>query len=745
MGKKQSRTPSSSTTSSSGASRTPSPVEHAHDTLGNQGVLDRMSGDPAADVFDTATSGAGSSIPYASEMEDAFGRSFAGIDAHTGQAGAMRAIGAKAAASGSSVAFADAHPSRETVAEELAHVVQGEGGASGTGVSNASHPAELEAKAIAKNVAGGGAAGPINRPASGASVFRLADTSHVGGNYEQAITLPRAGGSEVEPGEAGYSDAMLDATSYVAEAMVADGMYSDLQMSNVLPNFSRIDNQLEIRAASKQHYIEERDGTNDFILFHHPGIAQMVNQPMIDWHDTFIPTLERHRQQTQERFDQFNAWVPRANQYFTTGARLEAQLQMIGCTSAEETAAMLRYGLEDAGQVRAAARDDEVAGGSSAAIDVPQPNETVTSSTERCQQKAMEMNTAYIRWQGQVSLATRRSAINAEGNDERARLSEIEQIKQTISQIGATVDLTMAVMAGAPKMINNVGGALQHGEAYVNAVRNNRDILNGGNGHHNPTYITNDSDGNMVIRNVQTGQDRNALTGERSDMGAAPSVTIPGIPTSAQDILNTLTDWVYADEVRALNSALAQISTRAGAVETVMGELNLRAACDGLRDTINAYAVEAQQLQRAAQQRRLEYLNLGVQLDNYARQSETMQEEGLAPGEGAERYATIMSLTASVREMLLVGRSAKSMIYTPAQFEEWFLTMKAQREVDPPGSYMRQFSVGEVETARANEIFGQLSQYHGTLENGEETWGEVDATAASVFDQMNAGPDSGAY
>lgn len=60
-------------------------------------------------------------------MERAFGRSFADVEAVTGARDVNVALGAEAVTDGRRIAFRDEHPRTETVAHELAHVVQADG------------------------------------------------------------------------------------------------------------------------------------------------------------------------------------------------------------------------------------------------------------------------------------------------------------------------------------------------------------------------------------------------------------------------------------------------------------------------------------------------------------------------------------------------------------------------------------------------------------------------------------------
>jgi len=110
-------------------------------------------------------------------MEGAFGQDFSGVQAHTGKAGPLADIGARAAASGEQVAFAGAAPDRRLVAHELTHVVQQRGGGAGgvrldaalTGLGDA---VEVEADRVADRVAAGGLAGSVSAQGAGASIAR---------------------------------------------------------------------------------------------------------------------------------------------------------------------------------------------------------------------------------------------------------------------------------------------------------------------------------------------------------------------------------------------------------------------------------------------------------------------------------------------------------------------------------------------------------------------------------------------
>jgi nucleoid-associated protein YgaU len=132
-------------------------------------IMRHASGAPAAapegaaarSAFSAATSGAGSEVPFRSEMERSFGEDFSGVRAHLGGSSrdGLDALGANAAAHGDAIAFGTATPDRALVAHELTHVVQQRRGGAGvqnkSAVSEPGDHAEREADDVARRVVAG--------------------------------------------------------------------------------------------------------------------------------------------------------------------------------------------------------------------------------------------------------------------------------------------------------------------------------------------------------------------------------------------------------------------------------------------------------------------------------------------------------------------------------------------------------------------------------------------------------------
>jgi outer membrane protein OmpA-like peptidoglycan-associated protein len=106
-------------------------------------------------AFAAATSGAASDVPYVDHLQSTFGADFSQVQAYKGQTEAMDSVSARAMTDGQKIAFRDPSPDRETVAHELAHVVQHQRAGSTGGINGSmkhSQPgdaAEREADAAA--------------------------------------------------------------------------------------------------------------------------------------------------------------------------------------------------------------------------------------------------------------------------------------------------------------------------------------------------------------------------------------------------------------------------------------------------------------------------------------------------------------------------------------------------------------------------------------------------------------------
>ena len=173
---------------------------------------------PAApgEAFASAAGGTRSALPHRAQMESAFGQSFAGVEAHVGTPEAqvgLSSLGARAAAFGETVAFADSNPDTHLVAHELAHVVQARNGGGGvqaksaTAVSQPGDASELAADRAADAVVRGEPVPDVGT-ASGVTLHRSTVTTNGGAFNNDAMYSGVSGTGAV--GERVGANIMID-------------------------------------------------------------------------------------------------------------------------------------------------------------------------------------------------------------------------------------------------------------------------------------------------------------------------------------------------------------------------------------------------------------------------------------------------------------------------------------------------------------------------------------------------------
>ena len=152
------------------------------------------------DAFAHATSGRGSSLPMLAQVEAAFGVGLGGVAAHVGTPEAregLDALGARAAAFGDAVAFADTSPDLHLVAHEVAHVVQHRNGGGGVqaravDVSQPGEAAEVAADRAADAVVRGEPVPDVGT--AGALTLHRASVTTNGGTFTDSnINLNHTG------------------------------------------------------------------------------------------------------------------------------------------------------------------------------------------------------------------------------------------------------------------------------------------------------------------------------------------------------------------------------------------------------------------------------------------------------------------------------------------------------------------------------------------------------------------------
>lgn len=564
---------------------------------------------------------------------------------------------------------------------------------------------------------------------------RSSGAQHVGGDPGSVTFLSRPGGGLGEtlaPGEGGYSRQMLSETSAAADALA--GNYEEMLITNVSPNFEGLDRQIQVRAREEQHFREEASS-----FFNIPSVTRTYNRAG-DWCQNHMNTIENDRREEDTKLQAYNAWVPRANSFYTSLTRLDAMQDMLGVSDPRAMATALTDGLRQAQEVGQRAQLAHDMGRGTETLDVPAVDTTIVGMSNETTQAAREMNTAYLGFQ-QNLLTQRIEATRQEGATDEARLQEINQIKQFARNVGQTIDISMAVVSGAPSAIATASTTVARAEASLNAFRNRRQIMAGQRPTRNPTYLTTNERGEMIVRNVQTGMDRPAGGGEQTP---SPESSF-SLPTSVSDLLGGLTDFIYASEVREINGRLEQIKSRIESSRYAQDMATITERIQRYQNSLNNFALKCTELQRRMAQRRQDYLEFGIQLDNFARQDQASRQAGQAPGQGEERFATIMTVVAQVRETLAVGQGITQGFDSPRAFQNWALGIQDNRTQRPPRTDITSLRIPDPEWAALDQVYGQVSRTNHNINQVNEIFTNVEAQARSLIATLHQGGGQPAY
>jgi hypothetical protein len=403
----------------------------------------------------------------------------------------------------------------------------------------------------------------------------------------------------------------------------------------------------------------------------------------------------------------------------------------------------LESGLHDAAQVAEANQTAQDQRRSSVQQLTPPPSDgTVAQAGAEMTQASQEMNTAYLGYQ-RTMMETRRRAVDATGATDRARLQQIHDNIETITRVGAVVDTAFGAINDAPAMVANVTETVESTGARLAAMANTRQARGMQRQTHNPTYMTVDEHGNMIVRNLQTGTDRDAVTGETTD---SPHSDL-SLPTSVSSTLRTIATFAYAGEVQRLNVHLEEIRRVCNSIQRVMDMTATLEAVQHFQDKLNDFALKANTFQTRLAARRQQYFEFGVQLDRFAASDAGSRGAGRAPGAGRERYATIMTVTSQIREVLSNGHGARDAFDSPQALASWAHGIEDDRAAQPPEPNMgaQRLSMPDSEWAPIDRMHGQVATFHSNTAGLDRIFAGVEAAASSLMQGVSQGGGTGEY
>lgn len=550
----------------------------------------------------------------------------------------------------------------------------------------------------------------------------------------------------IAPGKGGYSSRMMVEAGEMAEQMRAEGSLDAMLLKQVAPDVSGVAAQERVVSQVPALWEEKKSGWAG------PS-TNAIYQARADGAKQWLSDVAADKKTLEIEATSFNAFVPRGNSFFVSAARLSSMQGLLGATDNQSLVTAIVAGLADAKAVAQKYRD-AVEGsdsrGGPETLKVPEQDDTVEEQASEVTLSVKELNNAYLGFRLAMT-GQEIEKIEEEGAADRKRMAEIEAVKQAFKQIGGAIDTTMSVVSGAPAAVANVTNTMRKTEAQVNAYRNKRAIMKGGKPGHNPTYVTTDEQGNMMIANAQTGMQRPIQGGDSTEIPKSGFQ----LPTSVENIMGNITEFIYAKEVREIQIRLQGIANRVAAIENWKKGAQITQAIEKFQLALAEFAKRCNDLQQRIAARRNAYLDFGVQLDKFARANKELTREGLGTGKGQERYTTIMTVAGAIRETLALGRNATGALKDPQEFAAWAQAARDRRQsssayshrsgpfASPPFWNVPSYDLTPGELKAIESIFGQTTRYEGTIAMVTELFGPVDAAAAELFSDQRVSPGGG--
>jgi hypothetical protein len=550
----------------------------------------------------------------------------------------------------------------------------------------------------------------------------------------------------IAPGKGGYSSRMMVEAGEMAEQIRADGGLDAMLLKQVAPDVSGVAAQERVMGRVKPLWEEQKSGWAG-------SSTNAIYQARADGAQRWLNKVAEDQRTLQIEATSFNAFVPRGNSFFVSAARLSSMQSLLGATDNQSLVTAIVAGLADAKAVAQKYRD-AVEGGDARSgpetLNVPEQDNTVEEQAGEVTLSVKELNNAYLGFR--IAMTGQEiDKVEAEGAADREKLAKIEAVKQAFKQVGGMIDTTMSVVSGAPAAVANITNTMRKTEAQVNAYRNKRAIMKGGKPGHNPTYVTTDEQGNMMVANAQTGMQRPIEGGDSTEIPKSGFA----LPTSVENIMGNITEFIYAKEVREIQIRLQGIANRVTAITEWKKGAEINAAILRFQTALAEFAKRCQDLQQRIAARRNAYLDFGVQLDRFARANKELARDGLGTGKGQERYTTIMTVAGQIRETLALGRNATGGLKDPREFAAWAQEARDHRQsssayshrnepfASPPFWNVPSYDLTPGEIKAIESIFAQSTRYEGTIGQVTELFGPVDAAAGELFSDQRVSPGGG--
>lgn len=520
----------------------------------------------------------------------------------------------------------------------------------------------------------------------------------VGAEAGTMTFLEGAGDVEnVVAGERGYTKRMLEAMPDKAAETV--GLYEDYHLTPVKVPFNTLDRQMEICAEEQrkaQDKVDTAEGEGIFEGRQVPTVIRLAKERRDGWKRR-TESLASDRELEHRLSTSFNTGVPRANQTFLSLAGLEGMEQMLGIKDPKAMTASIVKSLKEATDVADVA---QFKGGVSA-MEPLKATESVTTSAQEVTDSQMAMQSAWLAVQQEL-IKDHIGGIEKRGEADRERLGKIKETIDFCRQVGSAIDVSMTVMSGAKTMIEGTSTKLKPSEV-----------------------------GDLLAEDSPSVRDKSAITGAKKIGGAIAESMDIKIPTSAAGLLEAGAKLYHWSELEGIRKRLAELENQTTAFKQVADEIGVLKKFRDFDAAAARYGTSLKKLQEHLHDRRVAYLKMGEQLDAAARS----QSKGKL-GKGSERFATVMTLTGQVREVLAIADGAKK------GFRAAELDYVTLRETLGGIAERREFIPGELPAEEAEALLSmqnQVKMFEAFTAQLGEFLGPIEEQAKLMMASMSLG------
>ena len=558
--------------------------------------------------------------------------------------------------------------------------------------------AGLAAQVLEMQASWGNAA--VSRAVSGRVLGRRTKPdarSSVGAGTSQVTFLPGAAGEEndvLSVGQQGFTLQMLKEVPKAAGKQFAN--YAGAHLETVQLSTKFLDEDTLPRISKEWR---EADDAKDS-MFNLPSTTEIYTK-RAEKYESQLKQLVEDKGAEQRMVQEFNAGVPRANQMFVSLARLEGMQQILGVKDPEAMKDALVKSLGEAQQIGERA---QVKRGTTS-VSPPKAAEQVTEAAKALTQAQKEMATAWMGVQ-QNLMMDHAAELKKKGEADENRLKEIQEVIAFAKNVGATIDVSMAVMSGGKAMVEGGGGSELKPSELMDLEASEKPDL----------------------------KDKSGLEGAKK-AGEAVSKTMGiEIPTSASGLLETAAKIYYSFELEEIRKRLKELNAQVDAHKEAAEQIGLAKRVREFEDKVAGFQLKAEALQKAQLDRQMAYLQLGEQFDAASRKDP--KAALAAPDSNHERFATVMTVTAAVREVLAMADGAKAGFGADSatrKVELWQIIQNRSPWKWP-----------DDEDKSLGKMVGQQATFEANVDELKRMLGPIDEAAGKMMTALSAGDKAAA-